>query len=73
MIGPLAESAALVFSLLALVGAAAFFWRKEKIAGFAFLVAFIVSISAVLGQRVVFSSAVIGVTVERGTTLGTHK
>lgn len=59
------QAASLGFSFLTLFAAGAFFWREKKVAGFAFMVAFIVSFSAVLGQRVVFSSAVVGVTVER--------
>jgi hypothetical protein len=56
----------LIFAFLSLVGAAFFFWRHRTIAGFAFLVAFIVALSGVSRQRVVLSSAVIGVSVEKG-------
>jgi hypothetical protein len=65
MTAPYPEAVALVFSLFVLLGAGAFFWSEKKVAGFAFLVAFIVSFSAVLGQRVVLSSAIVGVTVEK--------
>jgi hypothetical protein len=65
MTAPYVEAVSLAFSFLALVTAGAFFWRENKVAGLAFLVAFVVSFSAVLGQRVVLSSAVIGVTVEK--------
>jgi hypothetical protein len=67
MITPLQEIASLGFSFLSLLGAGAFFWIEKKIAGFAFLVAFIVSFSAMLHQRVVLTSAVVGVTVEHQT------
>lgn len=53
------------FSFLALVCATMFFWKDRKLAGFAFLVVFIVSFSAVLKRKVVFSSSVVGLTVER--------
>jgi ABC-type cobalamin transport system permease subunit len=59
------EALAFGFSFAALLGAGIFFWRDKKVAGFAFLVAFIVAFAAVLHQRVVLSSAVIGVSVER--------
>lgn len=62
------EAASLCFSFLALFGAGAFFWRDKKIAGFAFLVAFVVSFSAVLQQRVVLSSIIVGVSVERNSS-----
>lgn len=65
MIVAFAEGASLLFSFFALFCAALFFWTERKAAGFAFLVAFVVSFSAVLSQRVVLSSAVVGVTVER--------
>lgn len=59
------EIASIAFSFLALTASGIFFWSEQKVAGFAFLVAFIVSFSAVLNQRVILSSAVVGVTVER--------
>jgi hypothetical protein len=58
------EAASLGFSLLELFGAATFFWGDKKIAGVAFLVAFVVSFSAVLQQKVVLSSLVMAVSVE---------
>lgn len=67
MITPLQEIASLGFSFLSLLGAGAFFWIGKKIAGFAFLVVFVVSFSAVLHQRVVLTSAIVGVTVERSS------
>ena len=68
MNAPVLEAVSLTFSFIALLAAGTFFWREKKIAGFAFLVAFIVSFSAVLGQRVVLSSAIIGVIVERNVS-----
>jgi hypothetical protein len=59
------EAVSLALSLLALIGAGVFFWSDKKVAGFAFLVAFVIAFSAVLHQKVVLSSAMIGVTVER--------
>jgi len=57
----------LAFAFFAIVGAAAFFWVEKKVAGFAFLVAFIVALASVSHQRVVVSSLVLGVTVEKGS------
>jgi uncharacterized membrane protein YhaH (DUF805 family) len=54
----------LLFSLLALACACVFFLHDRRIAGFAFLVVFIISFSAVLNQKIIFSS-VIGLSVER--------
>jgi hypothetical protein len=62
----------LAFALLALVGAAAFFWIGKNIAGFAFIAAFIISLAGVLQQRVVFSSTVIGFIVEKSNELPKH-
>lgn len=59
------EAVSSALSLLALTGAGIFFWRDKKAAGFAFLLAFVIASSAVLHQRVVLSSVMIGVTVER--------
>jgi hypothetical protein len=53
------------FSFAALLGAGIFFWRDKTVAGFAFLVAFIIALASVLNQRVVLSSAVVGLSVER--------
>jgi hypothetical protein len=57
---------ALVFAFLGIIGAAAFFWVEKNVAGFAFLVAFIIALASVSHQRVVFSSIILGVTVEKG-------
>jgi hypothetical protein len=53
------------FSFLALFGAGAFFWNDKKMAGFAFLVAFVIALAGVSHQRIVLSSFVLGVVVER--------
>jgi len=55
----------LVFSFVAFVAAAGFFWHGKNVAGFAFIAALIVVLAGVLQQRVVFSSAVVGLVVER--------
>jgi len=59
------EAVSSVLSLLSLIGAGIFFWSDKKVAGLGFLLAFVIASSAVLHQRVVLSSAMIGVTVER--------
>jgi asparagine N-glycosylation enzyme membrane subunit Stt3 len=59
------EIVSIFFSFLALAWAILFFWKDRKTAGFALLVAFILSFSAVLNQRIVFSGGLIGLTVER--------
>lgn len=59
------EIVSFAFSLLSLVAATVFFWRKDKAAGFAFLAIFVIAFTAVLHQRVTLSSAVIGLSVER--------
>jgi hypothetical protein len=59
----------LTFAFLALMGAGIFFWRQRVVAGLAFLVAFIVALAGVSQQRVVFSSAVLGVGVERSAPM----
>jgi multisubunit Na+/H+ antiporter MnhG subunit len=56
----------LTFAFLALFGAGIFFWRQRTIAGLAFLVAFIIALASVSQQHVVFSSALIGLSVEKG-------
>jgi hypothetical protein len=48
------EIVSIFFSFLALAWAILFFWKDRKTAGFALLVAFILSFSAVLNQRIVF-------------------
>ena len=59
------DTFALIFAFLALCGTGFFFWTEKKVAGFAFLVAFIVALTTVSQQRVVLSSFVVGVTVEK--------
>lgn len=59
----------LTFAFLALAGASFFFWCEKNLAGSAFLVAFIVALAGVSQQRVVLSSALIGVTVEKNSQL----
>ena len=66
MTARLLDAAALGLSLLTLFAAGAFFWRDKKIAGVAFLVAFVVALASVSQQRIVFSSFVGGITVENG-------
>jgi hypothetical protein len=61
------EAVCFLFSLLALFFAGVFFWNDRRVAGLAFLVVFIISFSAVLNQRIVFSSSVLGLTVEHYT------
>jgi hypothetical protein len=53
------------FAFMALMAAGGFFWLGKNIAGFAFMAAFIIALAGVLQQRVVFSSAVVGLMVER--------
>lgn len=55
----------LAFALFALLAAGVFFCVGKNVAGFAFITAFIISLASVLQQRVVFSSTVIGFTVEK--------
>lgn len=63
------EILGLTFAFLALVGASFFFWREKNLAGSAFLVAFIVALAGVSQQRVVLSSVLIGVTVEKNSQI----
>lgn len=53
------------FALLALTGASVFFWREKKTAGFSFVVVFIVLLAGVSQKRVVLTSAILGLTLER--------
>ena len=55
----------LTFALLALVGAAFFFWVEKTIAGFAFIVAFVLALAGAFEQRVVLSSSFVGMTIEK--------
>jgi hypothetical protein len=62
------------FAFLALVGAAGFFWLGKNAAGFAFMAAFIIALAGILQQRVIFSSAVVELTVEKnGIQAGTEQ
>jgi hypothetical protein len=61
------EAVCFLFSMMALFFAGIFFWNDRRVAGLAFLVVFIISFSAVLNQRIVFSSSVLGLTVEHYT------
>lgn len=54
-----------IFASVALAGAAIFFWREKKIAGFAFIIVFIVVLAGVSEKRVVLTSAMLGLTLER--------
>ena len=56
-----------VSAFVAFVAAAGFFWHGKNIAGFAFIAALIIVLGGVLQQRVVFSSAVVGLIVERSS------
>jgi pilus assembly protein TadC len=62
----------LAFALLALLAAGAFFWVGKNVAGFAFIAAFIISLTGVLQQRVVFSSAMVGLMVEKSNEVPNH-
>ena len=53
------------FAFVSLAGAAIFFWREKKIAGFAFIIVFIVVLAGVSEKRVVLTSAMLGITLER--------
>lgn len=53
------------FAFVSLTGAAVFFWREKKIAGFAFIIVFIVVLAGVSERRVVLTSAMLGLTLER--------
>jgi hypothetical protein len=64
-----AEMLGLTFAFLALFGAGIFFWRQHIVAGIAFLVAFIIALASVSQQHVVFSSAIFGVSVDKGGRL----
>jgi hypothetical protein len=57
------------FALLALLAAGGFFWVGRNVAGFAFMAAFVIALAGVLQQRVVFSSAVVGLVVETSNQL----
>jgi len=53
------------FALLSLLGSAIFFWREKKIAGFSFVVVFIIVLAAVSDKRLVLRSSMLGITLER--------
>jgi hypothetical protein len=53
-----------IFASVALVAAAIFFWRRKKIAGFAFTIVFIVILAGASEKRIVLTSALLGVTLE---------
>jgi hypothetical protein len=53
-----------------LVGAALFFWYDKKIAGLSFLIAFVVVLAGVSEKRVVLTSAMLGLTLERDAEVG---
>lgn len=53
------------FAFVALGASAGFFWRGKNVAGFAFMAAFIIALAGVLQQKVVFSSAILALTVEK--------
>jgi hypothetical protein len=53
------------FAFAAFAAAAGFFWHGRNVAGFAFLAALMIALAGLLQQRVVFSSAVVGLTVEK--------
>jgi hypothetical protein len=55
------------FAFVAFVAAAGFFWHGKNVAGFAFIAALIIALAGMLQQRVVFSSAFVGLTVERSS------
>ena len=54
-----------MFAFASLTGAAVFFWREKKIAGFAFITVFIVVLAGVSEKRVVLTSAMLGIILER--------
>jgi hypothetical protein len=53
-----------LFALMALTGAAVFFWRGQKIAGFAFSIVFMVVLASTAEKRIVLHSAMLGITLE---------
>lgn len=53
------------FAFVSLIGAAIFFWREKKVAGFAFVIVFIVILAGISERRVVLTSAMLGLTLER--------
>ena len=52
-------------AILSLAAATVFFWRKDRIAGLCFVVVFIVLLGGVLEKRVVLTSAMLEITLER--------
>jgi hypothetical protein len=59
----------LLFAFAAFVAAVGFFWCRRNVAGFAFMAALIIVLAGLLQQRVVFSSGVIGLVVEKSGVL----
>jgi hypothetical protein len=57
------------FAFVSLIAAALFFWREKKIAGFAFIIVFVVVLAGISEKRLVLTSAMIGLTFERDTEL----
>jgi hypothetical protein len=52
-------------AMLSLAAATVFFWRKDRVAGICFVVVFIVLLGGVLEKRVVLTSAMLEITLER--------
>ena len=55
----------LAFAFVSLSGAAVFFWREKKLAGFAFIIVFIVILAGASEKRLVLTSAMVGLTLEQ--------
>jgi ABC-type uncharacterized transport system permease subunit len=53
-----------IFASVALLGAVAFFWRGERLAGFIFTIVFMVVLASTSEKRIVLSSAMLGLTFE---------
>lgn len=54
-----------LFAFVSLLGAAVFFWHEMKVAGFSFVIVFIVVVAGISEKRVVLSSAMLAFTLER--------
>jgi hypothetical protein len=52
-------------AMLSLAAAAVFFWRKDRVAGICFVVVFIGLLGGVLEKRVVLTSAMLEIKLER--------
>lgn len=52
-------------AVVSLAAASVFFWRRDKIAGLSFVIVFIVLLGGVFEKRLVLTSAMLSITLEK--------